>query len=43
MAEVRILQDGGKDIIPVTHESAVLDNNGRAISEKYAFFRNTRK
>lgn len=36
MAEVRILQDGGKDIIPVTHEDAVLDSNGVKISDKYA-------
>ena len=36
MADVRILQDGGKDIIPVTHEDAVLDNSGVAISKKYA-------
>ena len=36
MAEVRILQDDGKDIIPVTHEDAVLDSNGVKISDKYA-------
>ena len=35
MAELRIIQDSGKDIFPVTHEDAVLDKNGKAISRKY--------
>lgn len=35
MAEIRQLQMDGVDILPVTHESAVVDNNGTAISAKY--------
>lgn len=35
MAELRIIQESGKDIFPVTHEDAVLDKNGEAISRKY--------
>lgn len=35
MAEIKQLQMNGVDILPVTHESAVVDNNGTAISAKY--------
>ena len=35
MAEIKQLQMDGVDILPVTHESAVVDNNGTAISAKY--------
>ena len=35
MAEIKQLQIDGVDILPVTHESAVVDNNGTTISAKY--------
>ena len=35
MAEIKQLQMDGVDILPVTHESAVVDNNGTTISAKY--------
>lgn len=35
MAEIKQLQMNGVDILPVTHESAVVDNNGTTISAKY--------
>lgn len=35
MAEIRKLQINNTDIAPVTHENAVLDNDGITIPEKY--------
>ena len=35
MAKVKKLQENGVDIIPVTHESIVFDDNGLSIPEKY--------
>lgn len=35
MAEIKQLQMDGVDILPVTHESAVVDNSGTTISAKY--------
>ena len=35
MAEIKQLRMDGVDILPVTHESAVVDNNGKTISAKY--------
>lgn len=35
MAEIKQLQMNGVDILPVTHESAVVDNSGTTISAKY--------
>lgn len=36
MAEKRILKENGVDILPITHESAVLTREGTTIDEKYA-------
>lgn len=35
MAEIKQLQMNGVDILPVTHESAVVDNSGTTIANKY--------
>ena len=35
MAEIRKLQINNTDIAPVTHESAVLDNDGVSLPDKY--------
>ncbi len=35
MAEIRKLQINDTDIAPVTHESAVLDNDGVSLPDKY--------
>ena len=35
MAEIKQLQMDGVDILPVTHESAVVDNSGTTIANKY--------
>ena len=35
MAEIKKLQVDGADIYPVTHESAVYDNEGKSIESKY--------
>jgi alpha-tubulin suppressor-like RCC1 family protein len=35
MANIKKLQLNGKDIIPITHESAVIDDNGISIADKY--------
>ena len=35
MAEKKILQHEGKSILPITHETAVIDDNGKTIPEKY--------
>lgn len=35
MAEIKQLQLDGVDILPVTHESAVVDNSGTTIANKY--------
>lgn len=35
MAEIKKLQVDGSDIYPVTHESAVYDNEGKSIESKY--------
>ena len=34
MAKKKILKDNGKEILPITHESCVLDNNGVSIGSK---------
>ena len=34
MAKKKILTDNGKEILPITHESCVLDNNGVSIGSK---------
>ena len=34
MAKKKILKDNGKEILPITHESCVLDNNGVSIDSK---------
>jgi len=34
MAEIKILKENGKDIIPVTHEKAVVDDNGVSLKNK---------
>lgn len=36
MAEKRILKENGVDIIPITHETAVMTDEGTTIVEKYA-------
>lgn len=36
MAEIRKLQINNVDVAPVTHESAVLDNEGVSLPDKYA-------
>jgi N-acetylneuraminic acid mutarotase len=36
MAEKRILKENGVDILPITHESAVLTKEGTTIDKKYA-------
>lgn len=36
MAEKRILKENGVDIIPITHETAVITDEGTTIVEKYA-------
>ena len=36
MAEKRILKENGVDIIPITHETAVVTNEGTTINQKYA-------
>ena len=35
MANIKKLQLNGEDIIPITHESAVIDDNGISITDKY--------
>lgn len=35
MAKRKILKDNGEEILPVTHESAVIDDNGVSLPEKY--------
>jgi len=35
MAKPKFIQENGETIIPITHEDAVLDNNGQSISSKY--------
>ena len=35
MAKAKKLQENGIDILPVTHESVVFDDNGVAIPDKY--------
>ena len=36
MAEIKRLQHNGEDIYLVTHEDAIVDSNGKKLSEKYA-------
>jgi hypothetical protein len=36
MAEIKKLQHNGEDVYLVTHEDAVVDSNGKKLSEKYA-------
>ena len=36
MAEIKKLQHNGEDIYLITHEDAVVDSNGKKLSEKYA-------
>ena len=36
MAEIKRLQHNGEDVYLVTHEDAVVDSNGKKLSEKYA-------
>ncbi len=36
MADMKILKSNGQEILPITHESAVIDNDGKTIPEKYA-------